>query len=73
MARNYTDTLTGIEIDGEYGIPVESISCPRCGKSYKSRRKVCKGCEECKKCCTCKSPEIVSAREMIEIVIDMEY
>ena len=35
-----------MEIDPNYGVPVEEISCPGCGKHYGDCEEVCFNCEE---------------------------
>lgn len=68
------DRSTGLDIDDEFGVPKEEISCPACGKTYKQARTVCRSCEECKKCCqergVCDSPDHVPAREFIEEILE---
>lgn len=59
------------KIDEEYGVPVDSIRCPGCGRTYKQKRKGCLHCEECHSCCTCKEPKIVTARQLIASVLDL--
>lgn len=56
----------GDKIAEDLGIPTEEVSCPGCGHRYgRFNRKVCKNCEGCSKCCRCKTPELISAEEMI--------
>ena len=62
------DRLTGCWIDTDYGVPVEYISCPGCGKKY--RGKVCDECEECSKCCQCETPRLIPATEMIQKILE---
>lgn len=57
-------------IDEEYGLPLEEISCPGCGRSYKRQRTVCRNCQECKSCCKkhpCDAPHYVPACVVIEV------
>lgn len=60
-------------IDKEYGLPIEEISCPSCGRSYKQKKIICRTCQECKTCCKkgnlCTSPNYVPARTIIEMDI----
>ena len=57
-------------MDDEYGLPLEEISCPSCGRTYKQQRTVCRNCQECKSCCKkhpCDAPNHVPARVVIEV------
>lgn len=58
------------DIDQEFGIPVEEISCPGCGRTYKQARTVCSKCEECKRCCRCEAPKHVPARMFIRELLE---
>lgn len=62
------DRLTGCDVDDEFGLPKEYISCPGCGRTYMTARSVCRTCQECKRCCKnnpCEKPDYISARQMI--------
>jgi len=56
-------------LDEEYRVPKEYITCPGCGRTYKQAGTVCRSCEECKKCCRCGEPDHVPARTFIEELI----
>ena len=57
--RDYTDHDLGLKIDGTYGVPVEFLSCPGCGKKYAKTKTYCTICEECKSCCRCAKPNVI--------------
>lgn len=56
-------------IDKKYGIPVEEISCPGCGRKYGHHKtKVDINSQECSKCATV-DVELVTAEYFIETVL----
>ena len=61
------ENTTGLEIDPAVGIPVEQVSCPGCGKPYKTRQQVCETCEECERCCRCSTnkQKLIPSSQMI--------
>ena len=61
-------------IDKKYGVPIENISCPGCGKKYGYyNRKVDINSEECSKCAydfKRKNIKLVEAEYFIEKILE---
>jgi len=58
-------------VDKQYGIPVEDMSCPSCGRKYGHHNtRVCTYCEECSSCCTCKGRKVISVEEFMKSLED---
>ena len=62
--------MSQYDIDSHTGLPKEYVSCPGCGKLYRTFKKVCISCEECVKCCSCKTPHLIASHKAIEAIIE---